>query len=235
MSKVLFFDIETSPDIGYSWGKYEVNIIEFKQEWQLLSIAWKWKGDSSVKSLSRGSVSEKALVQKLWELLNEADAVVAHNGADFDVKKSRAKFIEFGLKPPAPFKVIDTKRIAKSQFKFNSNSLNDLGKLLKVGKKVDTGGFQLWLDCLAGKPKAFKDMEHYNRQDVVLLEKVYDKLKAWQPNPPALSIADPNRPNCSVCGSNHVQRRGISVSLKKKRERLQCQKCGHWQIGRIIK
>lgn len=232
-AKVLFFDIETTPNIGYTWGKYEQDVIDFKQEWQLLSFAWKWDFGSTTYCESRRLNSEKELVQKLWNLLNNADIVVAHNGQDFDVKKAKAKFIEYGLKPPSPFKVVDTKLVARAQFKFNSNSLNDLGKILKLGKKVETGGFQLWLDCMAGKEKALRKMERYNKQDVVLLEKVYNKLRSWHTSHPSLSLLE-GRPGCPACGSKHTQKRGYTINVKSKAERLQCQDCGHWSTGKRV-
>lgn len=232
-SKVLFFDIETTPNVGYTWGKYEQDVIDFKQEWQLLSFAWKWQGQKKVNVLSRLNYNEKDLVACLWQLLNDADVVVAHNAADFDVKKAKAKFIEFGMKPPAPFKVVDTKLIARAQFKFNSNSLNDLGKLLKLGKKLETGGFQLWLDCMAGKKSALRKMTRYNKQDVVLLEKVYNKLKAWHPTHPNLSLME-GRPGCPACGSKHMNKRGYTINIKSKVEKLQCQDCGHWSMGKRV-
>lgn len=233
VSRVLFFDIETTPNLAYVWGKYEQDVIDYKKEWGLLSFAWKWQGSKKVHCLSRYTMSEKELVKYLWEILDQADVVVAHNGADFDVKKARAKFIEYGLKPPTPFKVVDTKLIARSQFKFNSNSLNDLGKLLKLGKKVETGGFQLWLDCMAGKGSAFRKLKKYNKQDVMLLEKVYNKLRAWHPTHPNLSLME-DRPGCPACGSKHMNKRGYTINVKSKVEKLQCQSCGHWSTGKRV-
>lgn len=233
-AKVLLFDLETGPNTGYTWEKYDQNVLEFTKEWELLSFAWKWQGQKKINVLSRIHYKkEKDLVACLWQLLNDADIVIAHNAAAFDVKKAKAKFIEYGMEPPTPFKVIDTKLIAKAQFKFNSNSLNDLGKLLKLGKKLPTGGFQLWIDCLAGKKSAFKRMMKYNRQDVVLLEKVYNKLKAWHPSHPNLSLLE-GRPGCPACGSKKVQKRGYNIAIKSKTERLQCSDCGHWSTGKRV-
>lgn len=232
-AKILFFDIETTPNVGYTWGKYEQDVIDFKREWQLLSFAFKWQGDKTVKVFSRRGRTERRLVELLWFVLDQADVVVAHNGQSFDVKKAKAKFLEYGMKPPTPFKVVDTKLIARAQFKFNSNSLNDLGKLLKIGKKMETGGFQLWLDCMAGKEKALLKMERYNKKDVVLLEKVYNKLKAWHPSHPNLSLFE-GRPGCPACGSKHVVKRGYNINIKSKAEKLQCQDCGHWSTGKRV-
>jgi len=232
--KVLLYDIETFPNIGYTWSKWETNVIKFVKEWELASFAYKWLGESQVRCLSRRTYSEKELVVKLRELMDEADITVAHNGDSFDNKKARAKFIQFNLKRPALNRSVDTKKIAKSQFAFNSNSLNDLGETLGLGKKVDTGGFDLWLGCMANKKNSWALMEKYNKQDVVLLEKVYDKLKPWATNHPNMAVLA-GKIGCPSCGSENTQFRGYTVAIRKRQRRLQCQDCGCWFKGGLEK
>lgn len=233
--RVLFFDIETSPNLGYVWGKWEQNVLSFKKEWELLSFAWKWQGEKEVYCLGRDDFyrkDEKGLVQSLWNILDLADVVVAHNGDAFDNKKARAKFVEHGLKPPKPYKTIDTKKIAKSNFEFNSNSLNDLGQTLKLGKKLPTGGFDLWLDCMAGKPSAWKKMKAYNKQDVILLEKVYDRLKIWDSRHINLAAMAERPTCCPICSSKELQCRGYNYTRASKTQRIMCKSCGHWSTGK---
>jgi len=227
--RVLLFDIETTPNLSYTWGKYEQDVIRFKKEWEILSVAYKWLGESRVQCIGRNSLkNESALVQKLWQLFDEADVVIAHNGASFDDKKSRAKFLEHKLPPPSPYKVIDTKRIAKAQFAFSSNSLNDLGEKLGLGKKVDTGGFDLWLGCMDGKRASWTKMLRYNRQDVVLLERVYLKLRSWAPTHPNLSLHAGLMRACPVCQSTRIQRRGYKYAQASVKAQYQCRTCCHW-------
>lgn len=236
MPRILFFDIETSPNLAYVWGKWEQDVISFKKEWELISFAYKWQGDSEVKCYTRADMpgnSEKKLVEKLWKLLNEADVVIAHNGDEFDNKKARAKFVQFGLKPPKPYKTIDTKKMAKSNFMFNSNSLNDLGETLKLGKKKDTGGFDLWLGCMAGNQDSWDKMASYNKQDVRLLEKVYDKLKIWDEKHIDLAQAAGFKDRCPICASMHIIGRGWAYARASKRARLCCKDCGHWFRGPV--
>ena len=52
-AKILIYDLETSPNQGYTWGKYEQNVIQFTKEWELLSFAYKWLGEKKVKCLAR--------------------------------------------------------------------------------------------------------------------------------------------------------------------------------------
>ena len=147
----------------------------------------------------RGQKTDKELTQKLWGIMNQADIVVAHNAAAFDVKKSQAKFLEHSLAPLKPYKIIDTLKVARSQFKLTNNRLSSLGELLKVGGKKETTGFDLWLGCMADEPKSWRLMAAYNKQDVVLLERVYLKLRPWIKNHPHVNYELPG--SCPKCGS----------------------------------
>lgn len=226
--KILFYDIETSPNLGYVWGKWQQNVIKFYKEWEILSIAYKWQGSEAVHCMARPQFkSEKELMVAFRGVLNEADVTIAHNGDEFDAKKIRAKFAQHRLRPATPAKQVDTKKIAKSQFGFTSNSLNDLGAFLGVGTKAKNGGADTWFDCMAGDKEAWKTMIHYNKQDVILLESVYDVLKPWAANHPNLGLIS-DLPGCPVCLSEKVYRRGYQVLKLTKKPRYQCQICGHW-------
>lgn len=234
MTKVLLFDIETSPNVGLTWGRYEQDVLHFKKEWELLSIAWKWLGEKSTHVRTRLNYkdrSDKAITAALWALLDEADIVIAHNGRKFDARKSSAKFLEHGMPPPSPYKVIDTVLVARSKFHLNSNKLDDLGKLLGVGRKKHHGeGIDLWLRCMAGDRKAYATMAAYNKQDVVLLEKVYLKLRPWMGAQGDVHMVD----GCPKCGSKHLQSRGFKATVASKYRQYQCQNCGAWSRGRLV-
>lgn len=231
--KVLLFDIETSPNIGYTWQKWDQNVIAFKKEWEMLSFAYKWLGESKVYCVTReGKKSDKDLVKKLHTLLSSADIVIAHNGDAFDVKKAHAKFIEHGFAPPTPFKSVDTRSIARRYFKFNSNSLDDLGNLLGVGRKMKHSGFDLWLGCMNNEPKAWAEMAEYNKQDVLLLERVYLKMRPWIRNHPNVGSLLQNCPKCS--GS--LKRRGtVTQNSGVVKQRYQCRSCHGWHLGKLAK
>jgi hypothetical protein len=239
-NKILLFDIETSPTLGYVWQLWEANVLKVVKPWNILCFSYKWLGGKTqVVSLPHFGANKKRpsnslakneifLVRKLWELFNEADVIVAHNGDKFDIKKSYAKFIEYGLNPPAPFKTVDTLKVARRYFKFDSNKLDSLGDFLHLGRKVHTGGFDLWDRCMQGNLKAFKLMERYNKGDVDLLEKVYFKLRPYIQNHPNFNVFDGTNHSCPNCGSSKIQRRGYSYSRTTKYQRWQCQKCFSW-------
>jgi uncharacterized protein YprB with RNaseH-like and TPR domain len=207
---------------------------------KIICISWTWLGEKKthVASLHEFGVDESILIGILWNLFDQADIIIAHNGDKFDIKKSTAKFIEYNLSPPSTYKTVDTLKVARRYFKFNSNRLNDLGEHLKLGKKVKTGGFDLWLGCMAGKEESWRLMEKYNKQDVILLEKVYLKLRPFMTNHPNMNVYNETTHNCPICSSNKMQKRGYAHTRTTKYQRWQCLKCFGWSqssLNNIIK
>lgn len=230
--RVLLIDIETLPNLGYTWGKYEQNVLSYVKEWELASFAWKELGRGKVEAIARPDFADKtdaSLVKAVRGIVEQADILIGHNIDRFDSPKLRSKFVVAGLSPTS-YRTIDTRTMARKYFGFNSNKLDDLAKTLGIGQKLQTGGFDLWLQCIAGDPKAWAKMVRYNKWDVVLLEKIYLALRAWYPQHPnfALYSGEGDKPECPVCESTKVNRQGYRVMATRRAARFQCQKCGHW-------
>jgi len=237
--KILLFDIETAPNLAYVWEKYEQDVIAFEKERYMLSFAYMWLDDEKLqvralpdyKLYKKDKTDDFALASELWRLFDEADVIVAHNGNRFDIKMTNAAFLRHGMKPPSPYKTVDTLLVARNKFKLNSNKLDDLGELLGLGRKVEHGGFKLWLGCLSGDKKSWKLMKDYNGQDVKLLEKVYLKLRPWMTNHPNLNLLK-GVSCCPTCQSNKIHSRGFGYTKTTKYNRYQCQSCGGWFRGK---
>jgi hypothetical protein len=247
-AKILLLDIETAPGLGWAWSKFDTNIIEFERDWFILSIAYKWFGVDdkiTVKALpgytsyKKNPLDDSALIADIQKLLDEADIVVAHNGDSFDVKKINTRILVHNLPQPSPYKTFDTLKIARKNFKFDSNRLNDLCQVLGIGKKLPHVGFALWKGCMKGDMAAWETMVEYNAQDVNLLEEIYLRLRSWGNHPDVNLYGDTGSVvaslSCPSCGSHNVQRRGTAVSRTRKYQRLHCQDCGHWGQGDQIK
>lgn len=239
--KILLFDIETAPNLGYTWSKYEQNVIEFERDWYMLCFAAKWLGSKKVTVVSlpdfklykKDKEDDKEVVKALWKLFDEAEVLIAHNGNRFDIKKANARFLSLGMEPPSPYQKIDTLTEARKYFKFDSNKLDDLGNYLGVGRKVETGGFSLWKGCMQGDMKSWRKMLRYNVQDVKLLEEVYLKLRPWMISHPNLNLLDNGLKLCPICGSPKVQKRGFSYTRVSTFQRWQCRSCSGWSRSRL--
>lgn len=243
-ARVLVYDIESSPNLGYIWGKYQQDVIAFAQDWFMLSFAWKWLGDKKTHVLGLPDFpnayalnphDDSQLVARLWDLFNEADVTVTHNGKTFDKPKAQARMIYHGMEPPSPHKEIDTLQTARRQFAFTSNSLKDLAIYLGLEHKQDPGGFQTWLGCLGGSEHAWKRMKRYNRQDVIVTEQLYLRFRPWITNHPNLSAYDPRPEQCPRCSvEGKLMARGWRYSSLTKRKQYQCTACGGYCCGRSI-
>jgi len=234
-TKILLFDIETAPHLAWVWKLYDTNVINVEEYGYMLSFAYKWYGDKKVKAFSlpdfkgykKNKKDDKQLCLKLWELFNQADIVIGHNGVAFDVKTAQGRFFIHGLKPPIPFKQVDTLKEARKNFKLPSNKLDDIVRMLEFGRKVPHEGFDMWKGCMNGDKKYWKKMVKYNIHDVKLLNDVYEEMRPWVNNHPNLNVLNGTEDKCPRCSGN-VQKRGFAITRTTKHQRLQCQKCGGW-------
>lgn len=240
--RILFVDIETAPTRGWVWRAYEDNLLKTDHDWYMLSFAYKWahEDDFHCRALpdypeyfKKNRECDKELINDLWKLFNEADIIIGHNGDQFDIKKSNARFIIHNLEPPSAFKTVDTLKVARRHFKFNSNKLNDLGTYLGVGVKLPHTGSHLWFSCMENTdPDSWKLMKQYNVQDVRLLEKVYYRIRPWITNHPNIHLYNEEHGNaCPKCGSFDVIKKGFTYTLKTKRQQFQCRGCHGWFTG----
>jgi hypothetical protein len=164
-------------------------------------------------------------MEDIWDLLHRAEVIVAHNGKAFDTKLINARFTYHNMKPPSPYRVVDTLKEARSIARYDSNRLNDLGKYLKIGEKMRTGGADLWFDCMAGDLTAWRHMKQYNAQDVLLLERLYTRLLPWMKSHP--NIATPYGPGvCPKCGETQFSSDGMRYTATAAYRRLICKFCG---------
>jgi len=238
-AKILFLDIETAPSLGWVWAKWQTNVIDFKQDWYMLSFAYKWAHEENVhvlglddlKGYKRHPENDKALAKKLWKLLNEADIIVAHNGDSFDLPKINTRFLTHKFPPPMPYKTVDTLKIARKVFAFDSNKLDDLGRYLGIGRKIPNTGFHLWRGCMTGDAESWRLMKEYNGHDVELLEKVYFLMRAWDRQHPQVNQGLTVNEACPKCSSTNIQRRGFAYTLLRKKQRYQCMSCAGWFEG----
>src|ERR1700677_1902555 len=144
--RILVLDIETFPNQAFVWGTYDQNVIRFIQQSCIATFSAKWLHEKKMISKAlrdypkykAKSYDDRALVEDIWKLLDEADIVIAHHGNLFDFKVCNARFIFHGLNPPRPFKTIDTKKIFAEITKFNTNKLDDLCQTLGIGAKIKT-------------------------------------------------------------------------------------------------
>jgi hypothetical protein len=238
-AKVLLLDIETTPIWSYTWDvwKQNVNPCQIIRPWNILSWAAKWLFDpemhSDVLTPSEAKAGDdKRISATLWEYIDAADVIVAHNGIKFDLPKINTRFLLHGLKPPAPYQTIDTCLVARKKFGFEHNKLDYLAERLGLPRKIDTE-FQLWIDCMMGHSEALLEMITYNKQDVLILEEVYVAMRSWIPVHPNMGLfvtAEQGQLICPVCGNVKTEYVGYYSTPVNQYKAFRCQDCG--AIGR---
>jgi hypothetical protein len=243
--KILILDIETAPILGEVWGMWENNLSlnQINKDWHLLSWSAKWLGDPANKIMFAGQggvknvENDKKICVKMWNLLDEADIVIGHNSKKFDTKKLNSRFLLNKIKkgaPPSPYKQIDTLSIAKKHFAFTSNKLEYLtDKLCKKFKKLKHKkfpGHELWVECVRGNKSAWREMEKYNKHDVLGTEELYNVLKKWDNSINFDLYTDDIVSKCSKCNNTTFQNRGFDYTEVGKYQLFRCKKC--WKCYR---
>ena len=121
------------------------------------------------------------MLEDFAKVMNSADVLVTHNGDNFDIRWVRARCMFHGIKISPKFNSIDTLKLARAQFRLNSNKLNYIAQFLGLGSKIETS-YNLWKEiCLNHDQDALDKMVKYCENDVVLLEKVYKSLREYSP------------------------------------------------------
>lgn len=237
-ARILLFDLETAPTTAYTWGRFDQTVSQKQviKEGYILTYSAKWLGEETILS-NRITVAgdDSNLVKELAELFDQADVIVAHNAMRFDVPLLKTRMIALGMNPPLPSKIVDTLRIAKAEFKFPSNSLDNIAAYLNLPRKVNHSGFELWTRCMALEDEAFEEMLEYNVQDVVVLEQLYLRLRAWSKTHPNVALLEgKDAVRCVCCGSDdlkHVEGKKFYTATCAY-ELVSCNDCGKIQRRR---
>lgn len=230
--KVLIYDLETAPLLAHIWHPADDYVSHERLIHDSFLLTWsaKWHGEKKIHSgvvtgREARAQNDARIVGDLAAMIREADFLVAHNADRFDIPMFNNRLLVLGQEPMGPKRTIDTLKLAKRNFRLAYNKLDYLGEVLGLGKKLKTD-FQLWKDCYAGDEKALARMLRYNRQDVALLELVFDRLLPYVKNVPRLvEAATLGQTACPFCGSIHLIGRGKHRTNVSTFQRFQCVDC----------
>jgi uncharacterized protein YprB with RNaseH-like and TPR domain len=230
----LFFDIETSPNIGLFWQagyKQRIDHDNIIEERRIICICYKWEGEDKVFSLNwNAKQDDKKMISDFIKVANHADELVGHNGDKFDLPWIRTRCLFHGLEMFPKYATIDTLKVSRQQFRFNSNRLNYIAQYLGLGQKLHTE-FGLWKKVLLDKDKeALGYMVEYCKEDVKLLERVYEKLSTHTYAKAHYGVIHgQDRGSCKECGSDELIKQRIRVNASGSRTIIyKCNTCGKY-------
>lgn len=243
--KILTIDIETAPMVSCVWGYYDQNLSQqhILEPGYIICYAYKWYHKKKVEGdsihlhpgFTKNPKNDKVLAKKLWKLLDEADILVAHNGKKFDTRHMNSLFLRYIGHPPSPYKIIDTLTESKANFYEPSYKLNDLSIRYGIGKKIDTGGIELWKKCMNGHVPSMNLMYKYCKHDIEITEGWYTKMRSFIKRHPNYGLyvdnEDDGTPMCPTCGSEELQETRYAYTTTGKYQRYKCTNCGKESRG----
>lgn len=242
--KIAVFDLETAAALVYCFGRnkqfIQQDAVVKEGGWILMSgLRWLGEPEDSTEilfnydDLIQGK--DTFVVEQLYQVYQEADAVIAHNAFGFDNKMLQTRGIANGLGKLPSTKVIDTLQIARKALRLPSNRLDAIGAYFGLGRKVSHSGIDLWVRVQQGEIEAIEEMQIYCKQDTNLLNDIYLKLRG-------LGLAGTNfnaghyykdsKIHCSSCGSINLIKTGkLAYTALSSFEEYRCLDCGSLHRG----
>lgn len=233
LPKILIFDIETAPMAAFVWKRYKENVSLDQTISESFMLCWsaKWLyseevlGDCLTPEEAR-TEDDKRIVNSLYNLVTEADILVAYNGRNFDIPYMNQRFLHWMLPPYVPSHIVDPYETAKSVFRFSSNKMDAIATQLGLQNKIKTD-FTLWKGCMIGNKECLDYMLKYNKQDVVVLEEIYCRFLPWIKNHPNVSNYLDNKNACVKCGSENLEKLDrLFYTPSGQYELYRCKSCG---------
>jgi len=217
MKHVQFLDIETSllDARVFRPGQQFVAASQTSSFTRLLTVAggtmydlytkgskgiWSVSNHHFKKEFAKDPLDDSRLLKVVWDILDKADVIVAHNAA-FDSGWLAGRFLQLGWPLPSKYAVVCTYR-GLNKYNFTSKKLDQLSKQL-IGTKKITTDFSLWDRCSNGEIEAFEEMEAYNRGDIYpTMFNVYMRTCMYYPDY-AVDMVDYSleSPRCKVDGT----------------------------------
>ena len=197
-------------------------------EWpRTICAAWKWYDAPDVEFAAEWEVGGyDGFMRRVWDVFNDADLIIGHHADRFDARHLMGGWAEMGLPAPSPYKVIDTLKIARGTFAYESNTLDALNKRLGIDAKTDKYDVKIARAAVNGDKEAQEALSAYNRGDIIASEALFDRLRPFAKGIPHLGMWTDDELACPSCGHT-MTATGKTVHANVQRyEHLHCPNCG---------
>jgi DNA polymerase elongation subunit (family B) len=175
IANILYLDIEVSKSLVFNYGlrvpSTYINPEDLYKEFYIISWAASYVGKDTVWSdcvttKEAKKWDDKRILSQLHDLMESADILAGHNLDKFDLRKLNARFLLNGIEPVTSKRTLDTLKIARSKFAFESNRLDYISQKLGLRPKDDIRNSD-WLKVVTtGDEKTLKKILKYNKGDV---------------------------------------------------------------------
>lgn len=234
--KILAIDIETMPALVWTYDLFRpfISHKQIVEPSRISCFSYQWYGQKKVGFVSEYHDTREGMIEKLWELLDEADVVLGYNTKRFDYPWILGELMAEGKTKPSPVKHIDLYQTTKQNTRFLSRKLDYVSERLLGDKKIDVNTMTLAIECGSKDPevaaKAWAKMKRYSVKDTALMFPLFERIRSYvkMPHPVASDGI-----SCHSCKSLNLQRRGTEKTLVSEYQRYRCNDCGSWFRGTI--
>lgn len=184
-------------------------------EWpRTICAAWAWYDRPRVEFAAEwGKGGHEGMLRRIWGAYDRAQIVVGHNIDAFDSKKLKSEWLAIGLQPPSPYKSVDTLKVARREFGYESNTLDALCTRLGIDAKTDSYSVEVARAACAGDRTAQKRLKGYNCGDIAATLGLYDTLRPWHAGHPHSIIGtSDDRPMCPNCWGDQLTPNGFTLA-----------------------
>lgn len=231
--RLLALDIETGPAQVWTFGLFKPYLSDkhviTSSRMICFTAQWVEEGvEHPVLFFSEHSHGRKQMLDAIWELLNECDAVITYNGKTFDIPWITGELSLDGYTPPKPYHHIDLFQVIKSSTYLLTKKLDYVAHRYLDDSKVTHEGIQLWIGCMNGDAESWQRMEEYARKDTALLGPLYFKLRPWIRVHPNVNLYTdkPEALACDRCTSTNLKKNGFRLTATKRFQVYACKDCG---------
>lgn len=240
--KILTVDIERMKGtfVGEFWDLNDyknrrIHPSDVVQWPRTICLAWRWYGNKRVEFAAEWQDGgREAMLRTAWDLYHQADIVVGHNIDGFDTKKLASEWHDLRLGKPRPWKSVDTLKIARSQFGYESNTLDALLTRWGLQGKTDRYDVEVARRACAGDKAAQNKLRRYNQGDIIATEAAYDAVRGWIPNHPHIGLWGEDG-CCPNCGGTDLAADGWAKTDLTAYAQYQCANCKAWLRANHIK
>lgn len=224
--RILTLDVENSPHLAYTYDLWGADIPPDRvvEPARLLCWAGKWHDRKSVIFYSEYHDGVETMLDELWKAIDQADVIVTYNGLRHDMPIIMRTLVENGYPPCSPWQDVDLYQVVKRRFKFASSRLGYVTEAMGLPTKLETGVAQLWRKVLEDDDKAWTKFKAYNKQDVIVTERLFDSLRPWI-KAAHLGLWSGDMAACPSCGGTELEPDGLAFTKTAKYARLRCS-CG---------
>lgn len=187
-ANILYFDLEISKSLYFNYGARVpsgfMNTDDLYRERYIICWSASYVGSNTIWSdcvttKEARNWDDKRILGRLQELMDSADILAGHNVDKFDVKHANTRFLLNKIEPVVHKKTLDTLKIARGKFAFESNKLDFISQRLGLRPKDDIRNSD-WIKIVTtGDEATLKKVNRYCKGDVRSGKGVLERLMKY--------------------------------------------------------